>query len=157
MNLMLGRPHSVILCFGNPSTLAKIATKITNPLIEFPNIIDPDFVVNDPDTFSIGKGNIITSGCGVTTNITIGNFNLLNGVISFGHDVSVGDYNCFMPRAIISGEVTIGNENLFGSNCFVKQQVQIGDNVTLSPLSVLLSKPKNGMLYIGNPAKIFKF
>lgn len=147
----------VALCFGNPHTMRIVREKISNNNIIFPNLIALDFVIADPLTFSIGEGNIITGHYGVTTNVHIGNFNLFNGHISVGHDVKIGDYNAIMPGTRISGEVTLGNENLLGADCFIKQQIKIGDKVTVSPLSALLIKPKNGNTYIGNPAKIFKF
>lgn len=150
-------PLSIVLCFGSPRTTSFVRSQITNSNILFPNIIAPDFSISDTESFEIGEGNIITGHCGVTTNIVIGNFNLLNGDVHFGHDVSVGNYNVFMPGCRISGEVRIGSENLIGAMSFVKQQIKIGDNVTLSPLSALLTKPRNGNAYIGNPAKIFKF
>ena len=77
--------------------------------------------------------------------------------MSIGHDVILGNYNSIMPGVRISGEVKIGNLNLLGADSFIKQQIIIGDSVTLSPLSALLTKPKNGGTYIGNPAKIFKY
>lgn len=150
-------PLSIALCFGNPNTVKTVRNKLTNPLLEFPNLIDPSFSVADPLTFSIGVGNIIKGRCGVTTDVHIGSFNLLNGDVSVGHDVKIGDFNTIMPGARISGEVQIGNQNLLGADCFIKQQIHIGDNVIISPLSALLTKPKNGMTYIGNPAKVFKF
>lgn len=148
---------NIVLCFGSPSTLKKVKERITKTDIDFPNIIDIDFFVADPDTFSIGKGNIIQRNCSLSTNITIGNFNLLNGWIKMGHDVLVGDFNVFMPCDIISGEVKIGNGNLFGASSFIKQQLKVGNNITLSPLSALLTKPKDNSLYIGNPSKLVKF
>lgn len=148
---------NVVLGFGNPKTIKAIREKLSNPKLLFPNIIDPDFSVGDPITFSIGEGNIIKGGSGVTTEVTVGNYNLLNGTNRLGHDASIGDFNVLMPGVRISGEVKVGNCNLFGSDSFVKQQLTIGDNVTLSPLSALLTKPKDGYTYIGNPAKLFRF
>lgn len=146
----------VVLAFGNPKTLDFIYHKITNPLISFPNIIDPSFVCTDLDTFTIGQGNIIQIGTYLTTNVTIGDFNLLNGSVAVGHDTKIGDFNVFMPGCKISGESTIGNRNLFGAQSFVLQQTDIGEDVTISPLSALLTKPKNNSLYIGNPARRIK-
>jgi UDP-3-O-[3-hydroxymyristoyl] glucosamine N-acyltransferase len=74
-----------------------------------------------------------------------------------GHDSKLGNFNVLMPRTNICGEVHIGNRNLFGSNCFIKQQLKVPDDVTVGPLSVLLTKPTSGNTYIGNPAKKFKF
>lgn len=150
-------PIEVVLCFGDGNTLKKVLNKITNPKVSFPNLIYQNFRISDENTFKIGKGNIITGGCCVTTNVTIGDFNLLNGGVIFGHDVRVGSYNTFMPGCRISGEVTIGNCCMFGSMSFVKQCLTIGNNVHLSPLSPLLSRPKDNSLYIGNPAKQFKY
>ncbi len=150
-------PLEVVLCFGDGWTSKTVHDNIKNPNVSFPNLICRDFFISDKQTFRIGKGNIITGGCTVTTNIVIGDFNLLNGSVVFGHDVHIGSYNTFMPGCRISGEVTIGNCCLFGSMSFVKQCLKIGDNVRLSPLSPLLANPKNDGLYIGNPAKRFKF
>lgn len=146
----------IVLAFGNPRTIQAVHSNITTPNIFFPNLIDPTFDVEDTLTFRIGIGNIIKRDTSVTTNVSIGNFNLLNGGIRIGHDAMIGDYNVVMPGVRISGEVTIGNRNLFGAESFIKQQVKIDCDVTLSPVSALLTKPKNGFTYIGNPAKIFK-
>lgn len=148
---------NVVLCFGNPTTMKSISQNITNPNILFPNIVDPSFFIADDITFSMGRGNIIARNCGVTTDVHLGDFNLLNSYVHIGHNTRIGNYNTFMPDSRISGDVIIGDGNLFGGKSFVKQQLRIGDNVTLSPLSALLTKPKNGMTYIGNPAKVFKF
>ena len=69
----------------------------------------------------------------------------------------MGDCNAFMPNSKVSGGVNIGNENLIGACSFILQGLKIGNNVTLSPGSILLTKPKNGNIYIGNPAKLFRF
>lgn len=147
----------VVLCFGEPRTLQTVRQRIINPKIKFPNIIDPSFWISDKETFQIGEGNIIAGGSYVTTGVTIGNFNLLNGNIGIGHDTQIGDYNVFMPASKISGAVTIGDRNLFGTYSFVKQCLRIGSDVTLSPLSALLTVPKDNNTYIGNPAKKFKY
>lgn len=151
------KPLDVAICLGNPKTEEKVYNNIENPLITYPNIISPDFRVADKDSFSIGRGNIITHGCSVTTSVTIGDFNLMNGSVVIGHDTVIGDFNVFMPACRISGEVRIGCRNLFGAMSFVKQCVKIGNDVTLSPLSPLLRNPKDGHLYMGNPAKKIEF
>lgn len=151
------QPLNVALCFGKPQTVKNVRKKITNPNISFPNLIAPDFAIADRESFFIGVGNIIKERCGVTTGVRIGNFNLFNGAVSIGHDVTIGDFNTIMPGARISGEVRIGDENLLGADCFIQQQLHIGENVSIFPLSSLLTKPKNGCSYIGNPAKKFDF
>lgn len=146
-------PLDLCIAIGNGSTVEKIVSKIINPMIEFPNVIHPDFFIVDKDGFKIGKGNIIQSGCYVTTDVTVGNFNVLNGSVVLAHDDIIGDYNSFMPGTRISGQVSIGNNNFFGVNSVVLQRIRIKNNVRLGAGSVLMTKPKDGNLYLGVPAK----
>lgn len=150
------QPLAVALCIGSPRIIQLITGSIDNPNIDYPNIIAPDFDVQDPQTFHIGRGNIIKNHCTATCDVTIGDFNVLNGSVVLGHDVTVGNCNIFMPGVRISGEVTIGDRNLFGAMSFVKQCLHIGNDIILSPLSPLLTKPADGNTYMGNPAKKFK-
>lgn len=143
---------NLVLAIGNPLAVRKVVEKIHNPLITYPNLIHPSFVVTDPESFEIGHGIIIQANCTVTVDVKMGDFNILNGSVSLGHDVKVGSFNAFMPGVRVSGEVTIGNENFFGIASIVLQQLSIGNRVRLGAGSVLMKKPKNGCLYIGNPA-----
>ena len=153
---MYERTIALVISIGNPKVVKKIVESITNPNVCYPNIIHPDFIIKDPETFSIGQGNIIQDGCSVSCNVSIGDFNILNGGVVFGHDDNVGSYNAFMPAIRVSGGVTIGDTNFFGVGSIVLQQIKIGNEVRLGAGSVLMSKPKDGKLYIGNPAKIIE-
>ncbi len=148
---------AVVMAMGNSHTVQKIVPKITNEKVWFPNLIDISFYLADPETFSIGNGNIIMGPGAVTCDVSIGDFNVLNGSVVIGHDVVIGSYNTLMPAVRISGEVKIGNGNFFGVGSIVLQQLKIGDNVRLGAGSVLMTKPKNGNLYIGVPAKKTEF
>ncbi len=146
-------PLAVVVAVGSPKAVKSIVERIENRNIVFPNIIHPNFVINDPETFHIGIGNIIQRGCFVSCDVTIGNFNTLNGSIVFGHDDKVGNFNSFMPDIRVSGEVTIGDCNFFGVGSIILQQIKIGSNIRLGAGSVLMTKPKDGNLYMGVPAK----
>lgn len=144
---------NVVLAIGNHAVLKDIVKKIINPFIKFPNIISPVVNINDPDTFDIGIGNIIQSNCTMSCDVSIGDFNILNGAVVLGHDVKVGSFNTIMSGVRVSGEVTIGDDNFFGVSSIVLQQLHIGCGVRLSAGSVMVTRPKDGKLYIGNPAR----
>ena len=148
---------NVVIAIGSPTTMKLVIDKMNNPNIDFPNIIHPDMVMTDPDTVSIGKGNIIQAHCTLSCDVAIGDFNILNGSVVFGHDVKVDSYNTFMPAVRISGEVKIGCGNFFGVGSIVLQQIKIGNNIRLGAGSVLMTRPKDGLLYMGNPAKKTEF
>lgn len=144
---------SIAITIGSPKIVQTLVSKITNPNIQFPNIIAPTVYFADKDTFKIGKGNIIQKHCSFSCDVTIGDFNVMDGADVFGHDDIVGSFNTFMPAMRISGEVTIGNCNFFGVGSIILQQIKIGNNIRLGAGSVLMRKPKDGCLYMGNPAK----
>ena len=151
------KPICVAISIGSPAAVESIYSNITNKNISYPNLIDPTFYMSDPETFTIGKGNIIQGCCCVSCDVEIGDFNVLNGWIVFGHDVKINNYNTFMPGARISGDVKVGSRNMFGAQSIVIQQIKVGDDVTLGAGSVMMTKPKDGRVYIGVPAKRFKF
>lgn len=150
-------PLNIILAFGTPNSINLVRNKISNSNLKYPNIIDPNVNFLDSCTCELGMGNIICAGCSFTTNVKIGNFNLFNGEVVVGHDTKIGNYNVFMLRSNICGNVTIGDRNLFGMVSFVKQKLKVGCDVTISPLSAMLTNPRDGNTYIGNPARKFLF
>lgn len=147
------RQLSVVIAIGTPKILHLLVNRITNPFIDFPNIIAPNVLFFDRDSTVMGQGNIITFGCRLSCNTRIGDFNLLNGGVSLGHDTTIGSYNVMMPETRLSGEVTVGDMNLFGGRSFVVQQIHIGSRTTVGAGSVILRKTKDGSLYMGNPAR----
>jgi sugar O-acyltransferase (sialic acid O-acetyltransferase NeuD family) len=150
-------PISIIIAIGNPKAIQAVRQRINNSNIDFPNLIDPSFMVTDKRGFKIGSGNIIQGNCCVSCDTEIGNFNVFNGDVAIGHDVTIGNFNVIMPDIRISGEVTISDRNLLGVGSIVLQQIKVGNNVHLGAGAVLMTKPKDGNTYIGNPAKRFKF
>ena len=148
---------AVAMAIGSSVVVKKVVEKIDNDNITFPNLIDKSFYLADPETFSIGKGNIIMGPGVATCDITINDFNVLNGSVVLGHDVKIDSFNTLMPAVRISGEVKIGECNFFGVGSIVLQQIKIGNNIRLGAGSVLMTKPKDGLLYMGNPAKKTEF
>lgn len=148
---------AIAMAIGNSVVVKKVFNNIINTRISFPNLIDKSFYFVDPETFKIGKGNIIQGPGVASCDICIGNFNVLNGSVVLGHDVTIDSFNTLMPAVRISGEVKIGECNFFGVASIVLQQIKIGNNVRLGAGSVLMTKTKDGNLYMGNPARKTEF
>lgn len=150
-------PLNVAIAIGSPAVLKLLVSKITNKLIEFPNLIDPDAIFLDKGNVRIGIGNIICSQCILSTNVTIGDFNIINCCTVIGHDTSLGNYNSIMPSVNISGGVQIGNENYFGVSSVVLQYLKIGNCTKIGANCTIFQKTKDGNTYIGNPAYILNY
>lgn len=148
---------AVGIAVGNTNYLPHIREGINNDKIWFPNLLDPSVNITDPESFNIGVGNIIQQNCRFSSDVSVGNFNVMNSDTVVGHDATIGDYNVIMPDIRISGEVSIGTRCLIGVGSIILQQIKLGTGVRLAAGSVLLTKPKDNSLYMGNPAKLFKY
>lgn len=147
------KPVDVVIAIGNNKCLETISKNITNPNVDFPNIIAPNVFYFDNESVTMGKGNIVTFGCRLSCNVRIGDFNVLNGNISLGHDAQVGNFNVMFPETRISGQTSVGDRNFFGARTFVAQCLKIGNDCRFGAGAYILRKTKNGCLYMGNPAK----
>ena len=146
-------PLDIAIAVGNPQVVRKIAEGINNSLVDFPNIIAPSVTWLDKSNVRMGKGNLLCSGCLVSCNIEIGNFNIFNGYIPIGHDTTIGNYNVIMPSWNISGGIIMGDCNFMGVKSVVLQYLKIGNNTRIGAGSVVMRNTKDGYLYIGIPAQ----
>lgn len=143
---------AVAIPVATPETLKRIIDKISNPLVYFPNLIAPDVVFFDENQTKIGKGNIITSRCLFSTNVSLGDFNLFNCAVLVGHDTSLGNCNVIMSSVNISGGIEIGDYNFFGVQSVLLQYIKVGNKTRVGANSVVIRNTKDGNLYVGNPA-----
>lgn len=147
---------SIVVAIADPKTKKKIVESITNPNVDFPNLIHPSVLIGYDDV-KIGKGNIICAGVIVTVNIVIKDFIILNLSCTVGHDTTIYSYSSFMPSVNISGEVTIEEGVYVGTGAKIINQVAIG-NYTIVGAGAVVSKslPAN-CTAVGIPAKPIKF
>jgi acetyltransferase-like isoleucine patch superfamily enzyme len=148
-------PLDLVVAIANVTNLKKVVERISNPNIEFPNIIDPDTCFLDKDSFEIGKGNVVGEITRFATNVKLGDFNIIVNDGVFGHDDVIGSYNVFFPDTRLSGHVICGDCNMFGVRSTVLQGLEIGNNVKLSAGCILMNNALDGYVYRGNPARKF--
>ena len=153
----VSEPLAVALAFGSPQTLKAVHEKINNPLISFPNLIDPMTDFLNRESLRMGVGNIICNKAVFSLNVQMGDFNVWNGDTGVGHDTVVGSYNVFMPGVKVSGAVNVGDCNLFGMMSGILQGVRVGSNVRVGTGSMVMRNTKDNRLYFGNPAKAIDF
>lgn len=143
---------SVALAIGSSSERSKIHRRLKSG-ITFPNLIDPSAILLNGDSIEIGKGCIISAGSILTTDITVGNFVIINLHCSIGHDVQIGDFCSLMPGVRISGGVKLDDEVYLGSNAVVLPNTKIGKGATIGAGAVVTKDVPPGKTYAGVPAK----
>lgn len=148
------KPISVFICLGDTKPRACMFEKLRiNPLIEFPNYISTT-VIHSIKTLSMGIGNIITCGCIVSCNVTIGDFNYVAIGSTLGHDLRTFNFVTISPGCNVCGNVIIEKNVYLGANSCVKQGVLIGENTMIGMGSVVVSDIPSGATAFGNPCKV---
>lgn len=143
----------VIICAGSSSLRRKIAGKLmANPYLQFPNLILGNTCVCDD--LKLGKGNIISMDCRISTNVTMGDFVFLNIGVVICHDGILGDYVTMSPDAGLAGNVTVGTGSQLGMGCRVIQGINIGSEVITGAGSVVVRDLPDNCTAVGVPAKV---
>lgn len=140
----------VVIGAGLPEFRKFIFEYLIRKNVNFYTLIAPSCLISP--LVKMGKGNIFTERCTLTTNIEIGNGNLFNIGTIVGHDVIVGDFNVIAPYCQLLGNVSVGNSNFIGAGSVLLPSSKIGTNNKVAPLSAIYKGCKNNSYIMGNPA-----
>lgn len=146
-------------CFigvGKPEIKERIVLKIQAHGLpcNFPNLIHPEVVYDKRfSKIRIGIGNMICPKSVLTTDISLGNFVLINLGCTIGHDSVLGDYSTFSPGVHVSGNVKIAEKVFFGTGAVVLEKIDICANAIIGAGAVVNKNILSPGTYVGVPAK----
>lgn len=143
-----------VLGIGNPASKKKLVQRaIENGLKPAPTIVHPRALIQGADC-RIGVGGIISPGCVLTTNVTVGDFVLLNLNCTVGHDAVLCDYVTCNPGCCISGNVTLGEGVSLGTGTVVREKISIAPGVVTGAQACVVKNVEDpNITIIGVPAK----
>jgi sugar O-acyltransferase (sialic acid O-acetyltransferase NeuD family) len=120
--------------------------------VEFANLIHPTALLTRWVT--LGRGVIITAGCILTNQITIGDHVHINRMSNIGHDNLLEDFVTVSPGVNLSGNVTLRQ------GCFIGTGASIIEGQTVGPwarvgagAAVITDIPENSTA-VGVPAEV---
>jgi sugar O-acyltransferase (sialic acid O-acetyltransferase NeuD family) len=149
---------NVVICTGDPLLREKIYKNIIDKFtnVSFPNIISPSAKITGKETMIFGQGIIISSGCRLTCDITLGDFVNLNILATIGHDSVLDKFITLSPGVNISGNVSIGKNSFLGTNSCVLENIRICSDVIIGAGAVVVKDIEESGVYVGIPAKKVK-
>jgi len=147
---------NVVIAIGSGQRRKDVYEKLSiNNQLKFPTMITGN--VNYSDTVTFGQGTIIFRSNTFTTNISIGDFVVINFGCIIGHDVVIENFTTLSPGINIAGNVHLmeGVEIGMGSN--IIQGKQIGKNTIIGAGATAIHDIPDNCTAVGIPAKPIKF
>jgi sugar O-acyltransferase (sialic acid O-acetyltransferase NeuD family) len=149
-------PLHVAVAVGSSRSRAAVVARLTSPNLSFPPLIHPGVACAPYQRLRIGAGCIISQGCILTCDITLGRHVLLNLGCTIGHDAVLDDCCSLMPHANVGGEAHLGAGVYLGTNATVLHQVRIGAGTILGAGAVAVRDLPASCTAVGVPAQIIK-
>lgn len=150
------RPEVAVCLAGDPKAKRKLIKKIKATCnVVFPQITAPNNCVTE--FISWGEGSIVALPFNhITVDLVIGDFVWINSGNLIGHDARIGDYTTIYSGINIGGAASIGSDCVIGTGAIIKPKITIGDAVIVGAGAVVVKDVPNGVVVVGNPARILK-
>lgn len=138
-----------LMGIGRPTIRAVLAKRFSTA--HWPTLVHPWSAVSNETR--LGRGVVMTAGVVSTTNVSVGDFTLINWNTTLGHDAAVGRYCVINPLTSISGGVVVEDGVLIGTGANVLEGVHIGSGATVGAGAVVTTDVAEGMTVVGVPAR----
>lgn len=144
----------VVIAVGEPALRARLSAKIRAAGLSFATLVHPDVML--PDSTSLGEGVVICRHAFISCDCVIEHNVYLQPHCCLGHDCQIGEHAIISPGVMLGGECCIGRRVFIGMNASVKEKVRIGHNVIISMGAALFNDVQDGLIALGNPARIIR-
>ena len=146
---------NVVLAIGSCAKRKELTERFsTNKFLRFPALVDPSAILSDEVT--LGRGVLVGARSGLTVDVHVGDFALIDIGCTVSHNTSIGAFSSLRPGAHLAGAVSVGNESEIGLGAQVIQGVHVGSTCTVGAGAVVIRNVDDGMTVVGVPAKPLK-
>jgi len=139
---------------GAPETRRKMILKVKEYGIGFCSVIHPNAITTRWN--KIGVGSIITAGCILTNQITVGDHVHLNLDCTVGHDAILEDFVTVAPGVHISGNVTLKTGAYIGTGANIIEKKTVGMWSVVGAGSAVVNDVPANVTVVGTPGKVIK-
>lgn len=101
----------------------------------------------------IGAGSVITQGCIVMADASLGNHVKTLPLASISYGSRIGDYTTIAGGAVVAADVTIGRCSYIGANSAIRERIKVGDNVVVGMGAIVVHDALDDSTVVGAPAR----
>lgn len=144
-----------ICAIGSSTLREKIVCRLRERGAKFTNIIHPAAIV--ADTAILGSGVVLYPFAVISDHAVIGDGTIVNSHTTVAHDSHVGAYCTLSAHCDVTGMCTLGKRVFMGTTSNVIPGSVIGDDVFICAGSTVMTKLRNNVKVLGNPARKINF
>ena len=146
----------VVIAIASSSARRSLHSKILRSSVDMLSVRARNVVAYDQ--VQIGEGSVITTGCILTSNISVGVCFHANVNSYVAHDCAIGDYVTFAPCVKCNGNVIIEDDVYVGTGAIIKQgkpgrPLIIGKGAKIEAGSYVTKSVSPGETVFGSPAR----
>ena len=140
---------------GNSKIRKMVIEKMEGKGAEFINIVHPNAIVADSCT--LGKAVVIYPYALISDNAVVGDGCIVNMYSSVAHDSILGEYCTISAHCDITGMCKLGDRVFMGTTSNMVPSSKIGNDVYICAGSTVMTRLRDGVKVLGNPAKKINF
>lgn len=139
---------------GAPAIRRRLVRQAQKIGVQFFSVVHPRALLTR--WVQIGEGSIITAGCILTNNISIGDHVHLNLDATVGHDAVIEDFVTVSPGVHVSGNVRLAQGSFIGTGANLIEGITVGPWSVVGAGGVVVKNIPTNTTAVGNPAKVIK-
>ena len=142
----------VICSIGAPQHRRQLVLRAKELGCRFCSVVHPCAVMTR--WVKMGDGVVITAGCNITNQISLGNHVHVNLASTIGHNSILEDFVTLAPGAHISGNVTLGEGCYVGTGANIIEKIKVGAwSIVGAGSTIIKDVPANTTVF-GVPGRI---
>jgi sugar O-acyltransferase (sialic acid O-acetyltransferase NeuD family) len=140
-----------VLAIGDPKTKLRLCKSLKERGASFTTLLHPTVVIGRD--CRIGEGCVLCPGAVLTTNVSLGNFVIINVHSTVGHDSVIGDGSTLSAHNDVTGNVVLGEGVFLGTHACILPNTVVGDYAIVGAGSMVLKKVPAHSTVVGVPAR----
>lgn len=142
-----------ICAIGTPVIKKLVCETLEARGAEFISFIHPTVIIGA--NTKLGRGVVLCPRVTLTSDVSIGNFTLINCHSSVGHDVHVSDWVTISGHCDLTGGSQIGEAAFLATGVRIIPNILVGASAFVGAGSVVIKPVDAKAKVFGNPAKVY--